>query len=100
MLASTKADLEPNRPFRSTKSATRFPQTWPRNGQNKPRQQFAYPDLLRRAKPPPAPAPEDQLTLSQLMTGKGQKARRNSCARSSLSQEKLPSGPVGRPKWP
>jgi len=65
MLASTKADLEPNRPFRSTKSGTRFEQTCLRNGQNKPRQQYADPDLLPRAKPPPAAAPEDQLTLCQ-----------------------------------
>ena len=66
MLAPTKTDLKPNRPFRSTESGTGFQLACPRNGQNKPREQFADPELLPRAKPPPAAAPEDQLTLCQL----------------------------------
>ena len=66
MLAPTKTDLKPNRPFRSTESGTGFQLACPRNGQNKPREQFADPELLPRAKPPPAAAPENQPTLCQL----------------------------------
>ena len=66
MLAPAKTDLEPNVPFRSTESGTEFKSACLRNGQSKLRQQFADPDLLLRAKPSPATAPEDQLTLCQL----------------------------------
>jgi hypothetical protein len=65
MLTTTKTDLKPNWPFGSIESSTGFQTACLRNGQNKPRQQFADPDFLPEAKPPPAAAAEDQLTLRQ-----------------------------------
>lgn len=66
MLAPAKTDLEPNRTSRRTEGGTGFQPARLRNGQNKLWQQLADSDPLRRAKPPPAAAPENQPTLCQL----------------------------------
>ena len=66
MLAPAETDLKPNVPLRSAESHTEFKSAFLRDGQSKLRQQFANPDSLFRAKPSPAAASEDQLTVCQL----------------------------------
>lgn len=100
MLATAKTDLKPNRSLRGIESRARFDLAALRNGQSEPRQQVTNANPLLRSKPPPAAAPKDPRAPRQRLAQGGQKARRSSSARSSLSHEKLPSGPGGRPKWP
>jgi hypothetical protein len=71
MLARTKTNLKPNRALRSAESRTGFQTARLWDGQSEPRQQVADPDLLPRAKPAPAAAPEDHLTLRQLHNQEG-----------------------------
>jgi hypothetical protein len=66
MFARAKTDLKPNVPLRSPKGPTEFKSACFRDGQTKPRQQFANPDFLCCAQPSPMTASEDQLTVRQL----------------------------------
>ena len=70
MLAAAKANLKPNVALRSTESDTGFKSACLRDRHSNPRQQFANSDSLFRAKPSPATASEDQLTVRQLHRSK------------------------------
>ena len=66
MLSPAETDLKPNVLLRSAENHTEFKSAFLRDSQSKLRQQFAHPDSLFRAKPSPASASEDQLTVCQL----------------------------------
>jgi hypothetical protein len=65
MLASAETDLKPNVPLRGAEGHIEFKSAFLRDGQSKLRQQLSHPDNLFRAKPSPAAASEDQLTVCQ-----------------------------------
>jgi hypothetical protein len=100
MLAGAEPDFEPDRATRGAEEGTDVETTRFRNIYCQLRQRCVDAGLLPRAQRPPAAPAEDVLTTLRLAAGASQKARRNSSARSSLSQEKPPSGSGGRPKWP
>ena len=100
MLAAAETDFEPNRGSRGTEEGVRIEVTRCREVHRQPRQQFVDEGLLSGTQSPPAAAAEDLMAPFRLGTRYAQKARRSSSTRSSLSQEKPPSGSGWRPKWP
>ena len=100
MLAAAETDLEPNRGACGTEQGSDVEVTRCREVYRQPRQQFIDEGLLSRTQSPPAAAAEDLMTPLRLAARCAQKARRSSSTRSSLSQEKPPSGSGRRPKWP
>ena len=70
MFARAKTDLEPNVSSRSPKSPTEIKSACFRDGQTKPRQQFANPEFLSCAQPSPMTASENQRTVRQPQNNK------------------------------
>ena len=100
MLAAAEADLKPYRSPRGAEQNAGIETAGRRNSHGKLGQQSRNEGLLSGAKRPSPATTEEESRGLRLRRGSRQKLRRSSSARSSLSQEKPPSGSACRPKWP
>src|SRR5205809_7048265 len=104
MLTAAKADLEPHVRDPGGEQGLWVEPARLRQRYRELRQQRLGKPLLSRAQrsaaAAPLKAPPFRVTLFKYFRNRPQNARRSSPTRSSRSQEKPPSTPGSRPKWP